>query len=653
MDQDGSRGGIQTGALILQKHDTVPVGFCKYQSMGIMKTILCILIFVIGASVCDAETNDLSSLLQRGLLDEEAAHDFNAAIADYQSIAARFDKDREVTATAIYRLGECYRKLGRTNDAFLAYRRVIQEFPDENVLANMSRQNLAEVDHPPSVSASVFQKFTRLNTLLASLRKKADSMLEWTTTNNPAYQSVHNLIGATESEMNKMAIEYPGLVANTSANANSPRTQSDSSQPSSLQKPDLKQQLDFVENLQGMFLTNVIQIAPTLLNDATLNNLIDQYNQCDLKLLRLRVDFGEDHPEIVKTKVLQAGLADRIRERLHGIRTALSMEIRAADKTQSVTFDSETRNATDETEGQEIQRIKEMIRNSPDIALAPNTLGTDAAAGHVRAVELLLANGADVNARDDSGYTALHRAAESAQNAVVTVLLNNKANVDARDGSLRTPLLDAAMNGYKAVAETLLAHNAQVNVVDRYGESPLSFAGSRDKAVMVELLLKAGADPNLGTPPALFGVLRDTNLLVELLGAGAKVDIIQTNTGNPFRIRRESPSHAPPGIGMPFGIRTEIWTETPLDAAASGNRADAVEILLQHGANPNLTNNLGETAFHFAALRPADEKVFKLLLDAKADPNVRDDSGKTALDLVKTTRDPEKLIAWLENHGAK
>ena len=60
-----------------------------------------------------AATNDLSALLQQGLLDEEASHDLHAAIADYQSLAAQFDKDRQVAATAIYRLGECYRKLGR------------------------------------------------------------------------------------------------------------------------------------------------------------------------------------------------------------------------------------------------------------------------------------------------------------------------------------------------------------------------------------------------------------------------------------------------------------------------------------------------------------------------------------------------------------
>jgi hypothetical protein len=45
-------------------------------------------------------TNDLTSLLQQGLFDEEANRDLTAAIADYQSLATQFDRDRQVAATA-------------------------------------------------------------------------------------------------------------------------------------------------------------------------------------------------------------------------------------------------------------------------------------------------------------------------------------------------------------------------------------------------------------------------------------------------------------------------------------------------------------------------------------------------------------------------
>src|SRR5215472_1866249 len=47
------------------------------------------------------------------------------------------------TKTAIFRLGECYRKLGRTNEAVAQYQRIVREFSDQQTLATLSQQNLA------------------------------------------------------------------------------------------------------------------------------------------------------------------------------------------------------------------------------------------------------------------------------------------------------------------------------------------------------------------------------------------------------------------------------------------------------------------------------------------------------------------------------
>lgn len=94
-------------------------------------------------------TNDFTSELQRGLFEEEGNHDLDAAISAYQSLAAQFDKSRPVAATAIFRLGECYRKLGRTNEAVAQYDRVVREFSDQQTLATLSRQNLAGLGAEP------------------------------------------------------------------------------------------------------------------------------------------------------------------------------------------------------------------------------------------------------------------------------------------------------------------------------------------------------------------------------------------------------------------------------------------------------------------------------------------------------------------------
>src|SRR5579862_8850505 len=108
----------------------------------IMKIKMCILAFLLATAVAPAQTNNLTSLLQQGLLEEQGNRNLDAAIADYQSLAVLFDKDRQVAATAVFRLGECYRAQGKTNEAAAQYQRLLREFPDQNTLATMSRQNL-------------------------------------------------------------------------------------------------------------------------------------------------------------------------------------------------------------------------------------------------------------------------------------------------------------------------------------------------------------------------------------------------------------------------------------------------------------------------------------------------------------------------------
>ena len=96
-----------------------------------------------------AATNDLTTAIQRGLFEEEANQNLGAAIQAYQSVASQFDKDRKLAATAIFRLGECYRKQGNTNDAAAQYERILREFSDQPTLVTLSRQNLAALGSAP------------------------------------------------------------------------------------------------------------------------------------------------------------------------------------------------------------------------------------------------------------------------------------------------------------------------------------------------------------------------------------------------------------------------------------------------------------------------------------------------------------------------
>ena len=82
------------------------------------------------------------------------------------------------------------------------------------------------------------------------------------------------------------------------------------------------------------------------------------------------------------------------------------------------------------------------------VARAPE----DAAAVNVRA---LIGAGADVNATQQGGYTALHQAADRGHEAVVKVLLGAGARADARSAAGRTPADHARAKGHARIAALL------------------------------------------------------------------------------------------------------------------------------------------------------------------------------------------------------
>ena len=114
----------------------------------------------------------------------------------------------------------------------------------------------------------------------------------------------------------------------------------------------------------------------------------------------------------------------------------------------------------------------------------------------VNVVKDLIEQGADVNAKDKDGMTALIVASRNGHREVVEMLISNGADVNAKDNSDWTALMRASIKGQSKIAELLIANGALVNSKGVDGCTALIAAAFDGCNEIVKLLLENGADVN-------------------------------------------------------------------------------------------------------------------------------------------------------------
>ncbi|CAH6924769.1 ankyrin repeat domain-containing protein 35 [Phodopus roborovskii] len=180
-----------------------------------------------------------------------------------------------------------------------------------------------------------------------------------------------------------------------------------------------------------------------------------------------------------------------------------------------------------------------------------------ASKGLTECLTILLANGADINSKNEDGSTALHLATISCQPQCVKVLLQHGANEDAVDAENRSPLHWAASSGCASSVLLLCDHEAFLDVLDNDGRTPLMIASLGGHAAICSQLLQRGARVNV----------------------------------------------------------TDKDDKSALILACEKGSAEVAELLLSHGADAGAVDSLGHNALHYA-LHTQDKELWRLLQQA-------------------------------------
>jgi ankyrin repeat protein len=252
-----------------------------------------------------------------------------------------------------------------------------------------------------------------------------------------------------------------------------------------------------------------------------------------------------------------------------------------------------------------------------------------------RAVTAELKAGADPNARDDIGATALMNAAAFASPDIMRALLDAGADLEASSGGGATALMWAT--GDAAKVRLLLDRRATANARLKDGTTALVTAARRGNTAVMRLLLARGSDPKTAANekaellrvayddhPETRQILAAAGIALKDLAATGVPTLANYPLSNPDVIRELLKMGADPNPRGRFPL---------LALAAFQGHVDTVRLLTERGGHLDAKGQHDVTPLMMAAAatRP-DPTIVRLLIEKGADPGARDEAGRTALD---------------------
>ncbi|XP_059897247.1 ankyrin repeat and SOCS box protein 2 isoform X1 [Gadus macrocephalus] len=256
---------------------------------------------------------------------------------------------------------------------------------------------------------------------------------------------------------------------------------------------------------------------------------------------------------------------------------------------------------------------------------------------HAACARLLLERGADTALMNKDRETPLYKACEEDNAEIVAMLLNHGASVNVHCNQGWTPLQEAVCRNNVEICEMLVQAGARLTPANVYGISPLFTAAQSGQVATLRFLIKHGADVDSQATDgatALYEATKNGHVKVVELLLSQKADANKASKRGllPLHIAAQNGDDILVPMLIPATTKARIRRAgiSPLHVAAEHNMDDVLELLIQADFDVNaqlshehskLYEDHRTTALYFSVANNNVDAV-RMLLEAGADPNL-------------------------------
>ncbi|WP_264337014.1 MULTISPECIES: ankyrin repeat domain-containing protein [unclassified Wolbachia] len=328
-------------------------------------------------------------------------------------------------------------------------------------------------------------------------------------------------------------------------------------------------------------------------------------------------------------------------------------------------------------EGGNLNKVKDLSEKGANLETKNNSGWTPlhyaSLYNHFEVVEYLVGRIANLEAKDNNGWTPLHYVSlKDYQLKIMDYLTKSGANLEAKDDSGRTPLHCASLNGSLKLVKYLIKAKASLEVRDNSDRTPLHNACLSKNLKVVEYLINNGADleakdSNSRTPLHCVSLDGYPEVVEYLIKRGANLEVkdkdgktplelaIQGNYTNVVKILKQAQLDKKLFTAVESGDLNEVTnliTQGDYINATDKSAKTSLRYSAYEGANIGAKDLYGWTPLHYAIYRN-DLDILKFLLGKGANIEAKDINDETPLHIAAKDNNKSKVVRLLLDNGAR